>query len=409
MKKVLLVAGAVLMSAVGMAQVKDVKKAQGLIMGEMPNFEEARRLISGAEENPETKDDANTWYVAGLIGYQESEQEMNKRYLGQQVDFNVVGVAQQESYLCWKKANELASILVQDKKGNMVMDKKNVTIKKNIASKLLDYWNNQGLLAYAGSLYEKQDYEGTYALYKMYISIPDLPVMQDEKTQAKIVRDTIYQEIRHNAGMLAYSAGKYQESADIFSELVKGDFKAVNAGEYLYSCYLNMKDSAKAYEIMDQCIELFPNEARFMQARINAYVGEKDYDNAVKLLDKAIAQDPQAQYFNSKGSILSMQAKFDEAVATFEEGIKIDPNNSDLYSNYGYVYVEKGNKLNDAATYLNDKEYTQARKEIDAAYRAALPLFEKAYQLNKDNYDCVRALRSLYYRLGMMEEYNAMQ
>ncbi len=408
MKKVLFIAGAVLMSAVCFGQEKDVKKAQGLAMQEVPDFAAARTLIKGALENDETKNQANTWYVAGLIGYMESEAESNKRYLGQSVDYDVMGKAQKESYEYWLKADELAQVLVQDKKGNMVMDKKNVQIRKNIAQRMLDYWNNQALLGFAGSLYEAKDYKGTYDLYKMYVSIPELPMMQDEKTQQKMVRDTIYQDLCHSAGMLAYSAELYQESADIFSKLVKGNYKAVSAGEYLYSCYLNMGDSAKAYEVMDQCIELFPKESRFMQARINSYVGEKDYAHAVALLDKAIALDPQAQYFNSKGSILTMEGRYDEAVATFEEGLKIDPNNSDLYTNYGYVYVEKANKINEETVRMSDAEYNQARKEMDAIYKQALPLFEKAYELNKDNYDCERALKSLYYRLGMEEKYNSL-
>jgi len=408
MKKVILMAGAVLMSAVCMGQVANVKKAQNLILAETPNYDEARRLMAEAEQNEETKDQANTWYVAGLIGYQQSENELNKRYFGQQVDYNVVGAAQKESYEKWLKADELAQVLVQDKKGNMVMDKKNVAIRKNMAQKLLDYWKNQGLLGYASSLYDQKDYVGTFELYNMYVQIPDLPMMQDEKVQKEMVRDTVYADLCHSAGMLAYSAGKYQESAAIFLKLVKGTYKAENAGEYLYSCYLNLNDTVKAYEVMDMCIELFPSDPRFLQARINAYVAEKNYDKAVELLDKAIAQDKQVQYYNSKGSILSIQGKYEEAVAVFEEGVKLDPNNDELYTNYGYVYVEKGNKMNDESAYLNDAEYAKMRKEIDACYKKALPLFEKAYQLNKENYDCERALKSLYYRLGMMEEYNSL-
>lgn len=408
MKKALFIAGAVLVSAVGMAQIKDVKKAQGLALGEVPNFEQARQLIEGAKTNPETKDQANTWYVAGLIGYQQSETELNKRYLGQEADFNVIGEAQKESYQYWLKADELASVLVQDKKGNMVMDKKNVTIKKNIAAKMLDYWNNQGLLVYAGTFYENKDYAATYELYKLYIDIPNLPVMQDEKTQAKMLRDTVYADLCQNAGVLAYYAEKYEESAAIFTDLLKSENRTPTAGEYLYSCYLNMKDSAKAYEVMDQCIGLFPNVPSFMQARISAYVGEKDYDNAVALLDKAIAQDAQAQYFNSKGTILTVQKKYEQAIETFKQGLAAYPDNAELYCNYGFVYVEKGNQLNEEAAYLGDKEYAKARKEIDQTNKDALPLFEKAHQLDPDNYDYTRALKSLYYRLGMIEEYNAL-
>lgn len=408
MKKLFLMAGVALISAAGMGQIKDVKKVQGMINGEGANYAAARELIQGALTNDETKDLANTWYVAGLIGYQEANAELNKVYMGLPVDYNVVGAAQQESYKYWLKADELAQVLVMDKKGNMVMDKKNVSLRKSIADKMLQYYQNQGLLGYAGSFYEQQDYASTYELYKLYSDIPNLPMMQDAKMQSKMVRDTVYQDIRFSAGQLAYSAEKYNEAIAIFQDLVHGDYKAVAAGEYLYSCYLNLKDSAKAYAVMDECIQLFPQEERFIQTRINAYVGANDYDNAIALLDKAIAQNPQAQYFNSKGSILSMQYKFDEAIEVFKQGLAIDPNNADLYTNYGYVFVEKAKKLNDEAGYLDDAAYQKVKDQIDAAYQEALPLFEKAYSINPDNYDCERALKSIYYRLGMMDKYEAL-
>ena len=43
--------------------------------------------------------------------------------------------------------------------------------------------------------------------------------------------------------------------------------------------------------------------------------------------------------------------------------------------------------------------------EIDKAFNSALPYFEKAYELEPDNADFKRTLRSLYYRLGMNDKY----
>ena len=46
--------------------------------------------------------------------------------------------------------------------------------------------------------------------------------------------------------------------------------------------------------------------------------------------------------------------------------------------------------------------------EIDKAFQNALPYFEKAYELEPTNYDYKRSLRSLYYRLGMNDKYEAL-
>jgi hypothetical protein len=46
--------------------------------------------------------------------------------------------------------------------------------------------------------------------------------------------------------------------------------------------------------------------------------------------------------------------------------------------------------------------------EIDAAFQKALPYFQKAYELEPNNDSYKRSLRSLYYRLGMNAEYEAL-
>ena len=88
--------------------------------------------------------------------------------------------------------------------------------------------------------------------------------------------------------------------------------------------------------------------------------------------------------------------------------IAIEPNNALFLETLGFAYVDLGNKLNDDAVYYDANEYAKAKVEIDKAYHNALPYFEKAYELEPDNYDYKRSLRSLYYRLGMNDKYEAL-
>ena len=62
-------------------------------------------------------------------------------------------------------------------------------------------------------------------------------------------------------------------------------------------------------------------------------------------------------------------------------------------------------KINTTFKYLDNKAYAKAKVEIDAAYKNALPYFEKAYELEPDNESFKHSLRSLYYRLGMNDKY----
>ena len=82
MKKVLLVA-ALLMGATSLtfAQEKAVKEAKKIANGTNPDFAKAEGLINQALTNPETKDLAETWDVAGFIQRRRSEEEMKNAYL----------------------------------------------------------------------------------------------------------------------------------------------------------------------------------------------------------------------------------------------------------------------------------------------------------------------------------------
>ena len=84
MKRVLLTVALCVAASASFAQKKVVNEAQSIAKGSNADFGEARTLIKGALENPETKDDAKTWYVAGFIEDQQFNAERAKQILGQQ-------------------------------------------------------------------------------------------------------------------------------------------------------------------------------------------------------------------------------------------------------------------------------------------------------------------------------------
>ena len=172
---------------------------------------------------------------------------------------------------------------------------------------------------------------------------------------------------------------------------------------------MEQKDTVKAVASIKESINLFPEEPWFMQNLINLYINSGQEDKAIEYLDLAIAREPHVgQYYNSKGSILARVGRFEESFAAFEKAIEKEPNNALFLETLGFAYVELGSKLNDDAAYLDAKEYAKAKVEIDKAFNNALPYFEKAYELEPDNYEYKRSLRSLYYRLGMNDKYEAL-
>ena len=67
MKRVLFSVVLLLTASFTFAQIKNVKEAKAIANEVKPDFAKAEQLINEALVNPETKDDANTWDVAGFI------------------------------------------------------------------------------------------------------------------------------------------------------------------------------------------------------------------------------------------------------------------------------------------------------------------------------------------------------
>ena len=414
MKKSIFLAALVLISAGCFAQKANVSKARGLADAETPDYAGARAAIAEALQNDETKDQANTWYVAGFIGYKEFETGNLKRQIGQHVDVPTWGAAVQESLDYWTKAYELALVPTYDKKGKAKYDTKT---PKSILPKVVEYFQFQPLIIAGFSAYENNDPSAAYDLFMAHCNIPDMKLMQDNPEElAKLLRDSSFYTCVYYAGRFAYEAQRYEDAIATLQRMNSEHAKAnalpkeiIYANEYIYQIYIEQKDTVNAVEFIKGCINQFPNEPWFMQNLINLYINSGQEDKAVEYLDIAIAREPNVgQYYNSKGSILARIGRFEESFKAFEQAIAIEPNNALFLETLGFAYVDLGNKLNDDAAYYDAKEYAKAKVEIDKAYQNALPYFEKAYELEPDNYDYKRSLRSLYYRLGMNDKYEAL-
>ncbi len=414
MKKSIFLAALVLISAGCFAQKNMVSQARNLADAETPDYAGARTAIAAALQHDETKDQTNTWYVAGFIGYKEYYNGNLKRQIGQNVDVNAWGAAVMESLNYWEKAYELALVPTYDKKGKAKYDTRT---PKSIVPKVVEYFQNQPLIAVGFEAYQNNDPSTAYDMFVAHCNIPELKMMQDNPEEAaKLLRDSSYYTCIYYAGRFAYEAGRYDEAVATLERMNSEHANAnairkeiIYANEYIYQIFMEQKDTVKAVASIKESINLFPEEPWFMQNLINLYINSGQEDKAIEYLDLAIAREPHVgQYYNSKGSILARVGRFEESFAAFEKAIEKEPNNALFLETLGFAYVELGSKLNDDAAYLDAKEYAKAKVEIDKAFNNALPYFEKAYELEPDNYEYKRSLRSLYYRLGMNDKYEAL-
>ena len=176
MKRVLLTVALCVAASASFAQKKVVSEAQSIAKGSNADFGEARTLIKGALENPETKDDAKTWYVAGFIEDQQFNAERAKQILGQQPNEPVMYEALYGILPYFQKAYELDQL--PNEKGK-VKPKYTKDIKSILSA-------NHVYLFNGGAYYfDKQEYKKAYDFLNQYVEISELPMFEGTQTAEK--------------------------------------------------------------------------------------------------------------------------------------------------------------------------------------------------------------------------------
>lgn len=406
MKKTLLFAALVLVSTCCIAQKNPaIKSAKRYIMAETPDFSAARTAI---QEAIETAPSAEAYYWAGMIGYQELTQENYNQMLGKGVNQALAGQAVVESYDYWLEADRLAMIPTLDKKGREVVDTKT---RANITKKILEYYKNQELVKYGIYLNEQRDFEGAYKVFKKHIDIPELDMMQNEKLQKEMPRDSTYAQYKYYTAIFAVQAAMHEEAVIMLEQLKDGDYEAVSVNQFLYQEYVELKDTVKFVATLQNAIARFPEESWFLQNLINYYIFSGQEQVAIDYLAQAIEREPNvAQYHHIKGNLDENQGNYEAALIDFDNALKLDPTLADAMAGKGRVYYNQAVKLNEAAAMISDnKEYKKALEEMNEVFRKSLPFFEKAHEMAPEDRTYMQILKGLYYRFKMTAEEEAIK
>lgn len=413
MKKVLVIMMAMLLSVTAcQAQKKAVSAAKNKAMNtENPDFAGARESIKSALEDETTKDLADTWYVAGLIGYKENEWLMVQTQLGKNVDQAQKGKALMESYDYWMKAIELTYVPTYDKKGNAKYDTKT---RKAVTDKLLEYYRLQEFVKYGIYLNEQKDFKGAYDAFEIHLGIPKLECMQDAKYQKEMpMDDEGYKQYTYYAALFAVQSGQHEEAVKILESMKDGDYEAITVNQFLYQEYVELKDTVNFVRVLQDATQKFPSEPWFLQNLINYYIFSGQKQTAIEYLDQAIEREPNvAQYHHIKGNLLEDAKDYDNALKEFDRALEIDPKLADAMAGKGRVFYNQAVKMNEDAAYINDnKAYKKALADMNEMFRKSLPFFEAAHEIDPANTDYMRTLKTLYYRFqsepGMQAKYDA--
>jgi len=400
MKKIILSLFLVISFTLSFAQKANVSKAKNKALMESPDFAGAREAIKLALNDSTTKNLAETWYVAGLIGNKENEALYQKALLKMPFDTLVKGKALMESYDYFVKAVKLDQL--PDAKGKVKL-----RYSKDIKGYLKDYYTvQQNLIAYGAYQFEKKNFEGAVKTFEAFLEIPKMPLMNNE-----LKMDSTYNMITYYTAAAAANAKLHDKAISIYEALKDKKYETKSVYQSLYQEYVEKKDTANFVKTLKEGTDLFPADVWFLQNLINYYIFSGKTKEALDYLDKAIEREPNlAHYRYVKGNLDESLGNIDEALLAFDKAIELEPTMADAYAGKGRLYFNKAVKMSDAANKIKDNRlYNIESKKVDDAFRISLPFFKKAAELNPKEVEFKKTLKTLYYRLKMDAEFEAVK
>ncbi|MCC8145456.1 MAG: tetratricopeptide repeat protein [Bacteroidales bacterium] len=402
MKKLAFIVGLCIIAAgTSFAQKKALKDANS--ERKAKNFDVARSLIQEALNHPQTQNEAETWYVAGMIENDQFDVEKVKELSGEKPDSDKMYPALDRILPYFIKSDSLD--MLPDEKGR-VKSKYRKDIKTIMQANWPYYYNA------ANYYYDKGDFKNTFKNFKLYGDIPKLAMFEGEPFQAEatIEGDTIKTTVRYYAGLAAIMIPDRKAAIEIFEDIKDYGIMEDQIYQQLATQYHHLQDTVNYLRILRLGADKFPNESYYLLNLINANLAQGNIDEAEDFILKAIDVTPDnPQLYDVLGLVYEHKKDVDKAITTIKKALAIDPDNAEALSHLGRLYYNLGVEKRANAHAIEDRTaYDKEIEEVNGYFKESIPYFQKALELNSEDKEAVFALRNMYYSLGMNEEYEKM-
>ena len=374
------------------AQNKVVREAFNIAKSNQPDFTEARDLIKKAMENPATKNDIKTWYVAGVIEDSQFDMEKKKLVFGQNPNEEVMYEALYNVLSFFKRIYELEK--VPDDKG-MVKLKYTKKLKKILEENHI-YMFNGGAYHYG-----KKDYARAYDFFYGYTDLAGLPLFQKTKVAEK---DSTYMLSLFYTAMSALHLPDSITAIFALERAKRGTLHKKVVFHCLCQVYESAKDSVNLERTLKEGLELYPADSYFLMSLINMYIYSGRNDEAIEYLTVAIRQDEKrAELYNVMARIYEVGLNdYEKAKKFIRLALGINPDYIDALLSMGRIYYNQAVRcIDESRDVFDNKEYQEKMEAAKGLFRCSMPYLEKAHAANPRDMDCMIALRGIYYHLNM--------
>lgn len=208
----------------------------------------------------------------------------------------------------------------------------------------------------------------------------------------------------------ANSSQMYDEAIKYYGRTI--ELNPTNPGLYqeLERVYMTKVDTAGALKTITEGRAKHPDFLGLVFDELNIYLARGQASKQIDKIENAIAKDPSNKtlYFVS-GIAYSANNNKAKAEAAYKKSLEIDPNYVDAIYNLAVIYINKGNDYITEANKLpttkaSDTKYNALKKQFENELSNAMPLLEKARELNPKDTNVLSTLREVYVKLNKMDK-----
>jgi tetratricopeptide (TPR) repeat protein len=339
-------------------------------------YDKAWESIQAALLNDETKVMPETWFLKGKILQTMVSADPKYKTI---VDNPVV-----EIYDSYMKAIELDP----KKKINKSIDLMAFTFS-NLAV-------NTGVEAYKAGNSKK-----AFEMFEMSLKISEWPVFNGAVDTA----------IVFYTGIAAIKVENFDRAIELLNKCVTMNYAGSDAYSYLRTAYMSKGDTANAFNTLQKAFEKFPNDLVVLVDMVNFYMVNNRTTEALEYLNKAKEKDPtNVSFYFAEGTLYEKMNDKDKAITAYKKAIEVDSTYFNSYYNLGVVYYNEAKKIFDDANSITDNNlYNKEIEKGKDALRKALPFMEKANNVDPTDKSAMESMKTIYFRLEMMDKYKEMK
>lgn len=357
------------------------------------SYTEVVKAVTPAMSDASTKDNAMTYYLPGKAAFNQFDQLLTKDALGQldEKGKKTKAEALLVGYDYMMQALPLDSVV--DAKGKM-KTKYSKDIVNTIGGHYSDFYS-------AGiDFWGFQDYKKAYDAWDIYTSLPENPTFV--KAISQVPADSVISEIMYNQALAAWQMNDLPLSLQSFMNAKAKGYNKKNLYDYAIAVAAQSNNDDAVFELAKEAQQLYGDEdPNYMGYIINNYINKQQYQEAVQMIDQAIASEPNnAQYYVIKGILLETDEIAGDPKPAYEKAVQLDDHNAQALYNLGRMYYNEALKIYDSAPNDNEGFNRVFNNDFKPVMTQAIDLLEKSYSVNEEQTDPLRLLENAYYMMN---------